>query len=115
MKKDEKDWMPLADETPGTYVERVGGWPGAHIQAIKNLQSHYELDLGEARKMFSGSLSFWEKFFLEHAVGIFSRGGSRYGALRFIQRKNINLRDGGELFSQREIKRLLDRAGNWKR
>ena len=115
MKKDGKDWMPLPDETPETYVERVGGWNGANIQAIENLRSHYGLELKEAQKMFLGSRSYWREFFLDCAVGIFSRGGSRYGALRFIQRKNINLRDGGELFTQRDIKKLLDRAGNWKR
>ena len=110
----EYNWEPLPDETPEDYVERVGGWEKAAISAFKKLMSHYGFDQREAQKIFHGSQSYWERFFLEHAQGIFNRGGSRYAALRFIQRKNEPFA-GKQIFSQQEIDSLIDSVGRWKR
>ena len=105
---------PLSDETPENYVERVGGWKNAHVAATKLLMSHYGFDHSEAKKIFLSSKSYWKRFFLEHVQGIFNRGGSRYAALRFIQRKNEPFA-GKQIFSQREIDSLIDSVGRWKR
>ena len=115
MKDDDQKWNPLKDETPEDYVERVGGWHNANNIASYKIKSHYGFDSGETRKLFLMSRSFWKRLFIDHATGIFNRGGSRYGALRYIQRKNEHLRDGKTIFSEREIKKLLDSVGNWKR
>ena len=109
------NWEPLPDETPENYVERVGGWKNANIEAFYKIKSHFGFNTAETRKLLLRSRSFWERFFIEHTQGIYNRGGSRYAALRYIQRKNDPLRDGDKIFSQQEIDELIDSVGKWKK
>ena len=115
MKEQDKNWSVLENETPEEYIERVGGWEGSNVHAILQVESQYGYDRRQSRELFLNSRSFWERFFLNHAKGIFERGGSRYGALRFIQRKNNELKKGDTIFSNEEIKTLIDSVGNWRR
>ena len=109
------DWKPLQDETPENYVERVGGWQNANNSAFYKIKLHYGFDTAETRKLLLSSKSFWQRIFLEHTQVIYNRDGSRYAALRFIQRKNEHLRDGNKIFSQQEIDSIIDSVGKWKR
>lgn len=115
MQKLDKNWSVLENERPEEYIERVGGWKGSNVYAILQVQSHYGYDRRQSRELFLNSRSFWERFFLDHAKGVFERGGSRYGALRFIQRKNDELSNRDAMFSEQEIKALVDSVGGWRR
>lgn len=115
MEKRDEIWSVQEGETPEEYVERVGGLDGSNVYAILQVESHFGYDRGQSRILFLNSRSLWESFFLDHTKGIFERGGSRYGALRFIQRKNEPLRNGKGIFSEQEINALIDSVGNWHR
>ena len=109
------NWDPLPDETPEDYVERVGGWKNANYEAYLKIKSHFGFDTAETRTLLLKSRSFWKQLFIDHVQGIFNRGGSRYAAVRYIQRKNEHLRGGNKIFSQQEIDDLIDSVGQWKK
>jgi len=115
MKERDENWSVLENETPEEYIDRVGLLEGSNVYAILQVESHYGYDRRQSRELFFNSRPIWERFFLDHAKGVFERGGSRYGALRFIQRKNDDLRNRDSFFSDKEIKTLIDSIGNWKR
>ena len=110
-----KNWAPHANETPEKYVERMDSVDTRQVQMMDNLKTHFGLSEGEAKKVTLSSQPYWERFFRKHVEGIYQLDGSRYGALRYIQRKNSYLRDGAGIFSQAEIDELIDSVGKWKR
>ena len=105
----------MENESAQEYVERVGGWCDPDNSLVLKIEHYYKVDRGESRKLLLSSRSFWEKLFNDNTKGIFERGGSRYGALRYIQRKNDFLRGGRKIFSQLEIDEIVDSVGKWKR
>lgn len=109
----ELDWNPLPDEKPEGYVQRVGGWKGANVRMMTILMSRFGLTQGAAKEISFYSRSFWVRFFEEHVNGIYQRGGTRYAAIRFVQRKNVLLKSGSKMFSQEEIDELIDSVGHW--
>lgn len=110
-----KDWTPHANETPEEYVERMDSNDIRELQMMGKLKAYFGLSEGDAKKVALSSQPYWERFFKKHVESIYQRGGSRYSALRYIQRKNSHLRDGAGIFSQSEIDELIDSVGEWER
>ncbi len=107
-------WQPLPGEKPEEYVERVEKLDDADLYIVERLQTHFGMFQGEAKMLSLESRAFWERFFREYVERIFHRGGSRYAALRYIQRKNGQTDSGKPIFAQGEIDELIDSIGDWK-
>jgi len=104
MKELDENWSVLENETPEEYINRVGLWEGSNVYAIKQVESHYGYDRRQSVELFFNSRPIWERFFLNHAKGVFERGGSRDGALRFIKRKTDELRNRDTFFLIKKLK-----------
>ncbi len=96
------------------YIKRVDQSDADEDQMTETLISHFDLSEGDAKKLKLESQSFWERFFTRHLVEMQSRHGSRYGALRYVQQKNVQLSDGSKMFSKKQIDDLIDSIGEWK-
>jgi len=115
MEKKAEIWSVREGEAAEDYVERVGGLEGSNVYAILEMEAHFAYDRGQSRELFLKSRAFWEQFFLDHTKGIFECGGTRYAAMRFIQKKNVTLGNGDKIFSEQDINALIDSVGNWVR
>lgn len=106
---------PLDDESPIAFVERADALiiPEETINLV--LKRHFGfLDDAEIKKLKLQSRVFWEKFYLDRVQGIFARGGTRYAAVRFVERKN-DIADERRKLSRAEIEKLVDSLGKWPR
>ena len=106
---------PISGETPLDFVERADSLkvPGKVINKV--LRDHFGYaDAGEIKKLKLQSKPFWDQFYRDRVEGIFQRGGTRYAALRFVQRKNDHADDHRRL-SKDEIERIVDSVGEWPR
>lgn len=104
--KDKNVWEPLPGETAEQYAERVGGWQDSAKSMRRILEENFGVSKSESKRLAVFSRSFQERFFIEHLEGMHARGGSRYGAMNYIQRKSD--------FSEAEIEALVDSIGEWK-
>lgn len=105
---------PLKDEKPLAFVERAEamGMSEGSIDSI--LMSHFGMsDDGEIKALKLKSRVFWEQFYIDRVTGIHKRGGSRYSAVRFIERKNGQA--GQQQLTAKQIDDLVDSVGAWKR
>ena len=81
----------------------------------KVLTDHFGYaDDGEIKKLKLQSKPFWDQFYRDRVEVLFQRGGTRYAALRFVQRKNENAAEHRRL-SEVEIERIVDSVGEWPR
>ena len=106
---------PTSGETALDFVERADllKVPGKEIN--KFLRGHFGfVDDGEIKKLKLQSKPYWDQFYRARTRGIFQRGGTRYAALKFIQRKN-NFADERRKLSEVEIERIVDSVGDWPR
>lgn len=77
------------------------------------LRDHFGYaDEGEIKKLKLQSKPFWDQFYRDRVEGIFQRGGTRYAALRFVQKKN-DYADGHRKLSEVEIERIVDSVDEW--
>ncbi|QKG71116.1 hypothetical protein [Erythrobacter mangrovi] len=105
---------PLEDETPLEFVERADAHVIKDEEIDSTLKDHFNIrEYGDTKRLRLQSRVFWRKFFVEHVRGIHRRGGSRYAAQRYIEKKNGH--GGQEMFSQSEIDDLIDSIGKWSR
>jgi len=105
----------LDDESPIAFVERADALkiPEETINCV--LGRHFGIaDDGEIKKLKLQSKVFWETFCLDRVHGIFERGGTRYAAVKFVQRKNDFAEERRKL-SEAEIDKLVDSVGEWPR
>ena len=108
------DLTPEEGESPLAFVERADV-TGARFGAVdKVLRSHFGMDdAREIKALRLKSFVFWKKFYETRAKGIFERGGTRYAAVKFIERKNGQC--GQRLLTDEEISQLVDAVGVWAR
>ncbi|KAE9628978.1 hypothetical protein [Parasedimentitalea maritima] len=109
-----KRLKPNPNESPLAFIERADtmGATDDILDSILNRNFGMQDD-GEIKSLKLKSSVFWEGFYLERAKGIFERGGSKYAALKFIQRKNGQA--GQRKLSEKEVKELVDSVGIWSR
>ncbi|MDV4145831.1 hypothetical protein [Shimia sp. FJ5] len=106
---------PIDGETPLDFVQRADSLKIPEGMINRILTDHFGYaDDGEIKELKLQSKPFWDQFYREHVEGIFQRGGTRYAALRFIQRKNDHA-DEHRRLSEVEIERIVDSAGEWPR
>ena len=108
------DLMPEEGESPLAFVERADAF-GATFGAVDAvLRAHFGMDNArEIKALKLKSFVFWEKFYKTRAKGIFERGGTRYAAIKFIERKNGQC--GQRPLTDEEIGQLVDAVGDWAR
>lgn len=105
---------PLEGENPLAFVERADAMEMAEDSINSVLTKHFGLsDDREIKALKLKSCVFWERFFLEHVRGIKERGGSRYAAVKFIERKNGQA--GQKKLTAHQIDDLVDSVGEWQR
>jgi len=106
---------PTNGETPLDFVERADSLKVQDEVINRVLTDHFGYaDDGEIKKLKLQSKPFWDQFYRDHVEGIFRRGGTRYAALRFVQRKNDYAEEHRRL-SEVEIERIVDSVGEWPR
>ncbi|MEO1798481.1 MAG: hypothetical protein AAFR53_15950 [Pseudomonadota bacterium] len=106
---------PIGGETPLDFVERADALKVPDEVINKVLTDHFGYaDDGEIKKLKLQSKPFWDQFYRDRVEGIFQRGGTRYAALRFVQRKN-DYADEHRRLSDAEIERIVDSVGEWPR
>ena len=106
---------PQSGETPLDFVERADTLqiPDDVINTV--LRDHFGCaDDAEIKKLKLQSKPFWDQFYRDHVEGIFRRGGTRYAALRFVQKKN-DQQDEHKRLSEAEIELIVDAVGEWPR
>ncbi|MBO6893368.1 MAG: hypothetical protein JJ866_15595 [Roseibium sp.] len=105
--------QPHPDETPVAFIERADALELADEVIDDLLLRHFGIQDESKRKLLRlKSAVFWERFFVSHASQVCERGGSRYAALRFIQKKNGQC--GQHPLSEKQIELLVDSVGEWK-
>ena len=108
------DLAPKEGESPLAYVERADAVGASFGNVDKVLRSHFGMeDSGEIKALKLKSFVFWKKFYESRAKGILERGGTRYAAVKFIERKNGQC--GQKPLTDEEIGQLVDAAGVWAR
>ena len=106
---------PIDGETPLDFVERADSLKVADEVINKLLADHFGYaDDREIKKLRLQSKPYWDQFYRDRVEGIFQRGGTRYAALRFVQRKN-DYADEHRRLSEVEIERIIDSVGEWPR
>jgi hypothetical protein len=102
-------------ETPLDFVERANAL-GVDEEAINDvLKERFGfIDDGEMKALKLQSKPFWERFYLDRVSELLKRGGSKYSAIRLVQRKNVFAEQRRKL-SDEEIKELVDSVGEWPR
>ena len=106
---------PIGGETPLDFVERADSQKVPDEVINKVLTDHFGYtDDGEIKKLKLQSKPFWDQFYRDRVEGIFQRGGTRYAALRFVQRKNDFAEERRRL-SEVEIEQIVDSVGEWPR
>ena len=106
---------PLPDETPLAFVERADALKVPEEEINTVLKQHFGFgDDGEMKELKLQSKVFWDMFYREHAQGIFQRAGTRYAAVKFVEKKSANA-DQRRKLSAAEIDALVDSFGEWQR
>lgn len=106
---------PAQNENPLDFVERADAMELSDELINVALKEHFGfVDDGEMKKLKLQSKVFWERFYLDHATEILKRGGARYSALKFIQKKNASAEQRRKL-SDEKINELIDSVGAWQR
>lgn len=106
---------PIGGETPLDFVQRANSLKAPEDVINRVLTEHFGYaDDEEIKKLKLKSKPFWDQFYLDSVEGIFLRGGTRYAALRFVQRKNDHADEHRKL-SELEIERIVDSVGEWPR
>jgi len=105
---------PFEDETALEFVERAETMEASDDLIRTILSSNFQIgDDAAQKKLRLMSRVFWERFFRTHVQSIFDRGGSRYSALIYIQKKNGLC--GQKKLTDQQIAELVDSVGNWQR
>lgn len=108
------DFEPLAHETPLEFVERADSMGISEPSINAALKEHYGLvEDGEVKALKLKSRVFWQEFFLAHVKNLHEQGGSRYAAVRFIERKSGTA--GQPKLTAQQIDDLVDSVGAWQR
>lgn len=106
---------PLHTETPLDFVERADALKVSDEKINEVLRLHFGfVDDGEIKKLKLQSKPFWDQFYLDRIRGIYKRGGTRYAAKKFIQRKNDFAEERRKL-SEAEIETVVNSVGEWSR
>jgi hypothetical protein len=106
--------IPKKNESPLSFIERADALKVPEESISLVLKEHFGFtDDGEIKELKLQSKVFWEQFYLDRVVGIFQRGGSRYSAIKFIQRKNAYAEQRRKL-SDNKINELVDSVGQWR-
>jgi len=78
------------------------------------LRDHFGFEKdGDIKELKLKSEVFWQEFLLDRVTQIHARGGARYSAEKFIEKKNGVC--GQRRFTQHEVDALIDSVGTWKR
>jgi len=104
---------PFENETPLAFVERADAMGLSDHTINSLLTTHF--GISDARKIKVLKLKsrvFWERFFTEHVRGIHERGGSRYAAVKYIEKKNGQA--GQQKLTAQQIEALVDAVGEWQ-
>ena len=106
---------PLDDESPLGFVERVDTLKVSEEAITTILKEHFGFeDDGEIKELKLQSKPFWDRFYRGYVEGIFRRGGARYSAVKFIEKKNAHAEKRRKL-SDVEIDEIVDSFGAWAR
>ncbi|WP_412073575.1 hypothetical protein [Tritonibacter mobilis] len=105
---------PFDDEDPLAFVERADTLKVSEEIVTDALKQHFGINEDvEIKKLKLQSKVFWEAFYFDHIRDLFTRDGSRYAAVKFIQRKNDFAEERRKL-TEKEIERLVDSVGEWR-
>ncbi|EBA16827.1 hypothetical protein RSK20926_03444 [Roseobacter sp. SK209-2-6] len=107
--------VPLSDETALEFVERADVLKVSDEAINEVLRQHFDFASDEEiKKLKLQSKPFWVQFYQHRVQELLQRGGSRFAAIRFVQRKNESAEERRKL-SETEIERLVDSVGKWSR
>ena len=100
------------EESALDFVERADA-SGASEDAINSvLKEHFGLcEDGEIKSLKLKSEVFWHGFYTDRVRDTFERGGTRYAAIKFIERKNGQA--GQRALSNSEIHEIVASVGDW--
>lgn len=105
---------PHEDEDALSFVERADALGLSEEVINVVLKRHFDMiDDGEMKALKLKSKPFWQRFYRERVSALHKRGGARYAAVKFVQRKNGQ--SGQAALSQDEIEKLVDSVGPWLR
>lgn len=105
--------QPQVNESPLDFVERADTHEVDGDVISECLAKHFGLQDRAVKELKLKSRVFWNNFYKRHSSELRARGGSRYSALKFIERKNGQC--GQQKLTDTEIQQLVDSVGPWTR
>ena len=104
---------PFDNESALAFAERADALSVSDDDINFVLKHHFGFsEASGIKELKLQSKIFWEEFYLERVRGVFERGGARYAALKFVEKKNEFSEERRKL-SQTEIDALIDSVGDW--
>ncbi len=81
-------FRPLPGETAEEYNERFGTVSGREEKHARDvLEHHFGIPEDELKGFMLTARSFWIDFITRHITSVHERGGTRYAAIKFAQKK----------------------------
>lgn len=107
--------IPEPNETAIEFIERMDHAEVSEHHTTDVLKSHFRLGDSDLKEIKLQSRPWWESFYRARVKEIFEKGGSRYGALRFIERKNQHHLGKRTYFTPEEIDQIINTFGKWEK